>query len=117
MRSPAALALSLVAGPRLYTAGRPRRHVIRLRCRSMTTTSRRRFLQSGALAAAGARLSAGDQSPGTADRTGVQPPDDVRSVKALVFDTFGTVVDWRSSVAAEVQALARHKGFTVDAER
>jgi len=36
------------------------------------------------------------------------------SVKALVFDTFGTVVDWRSSVAKEVEDLGRRKGFTVD---
>ena len=36
-------------------------------------------------------------------------------VKALVFDTFGTVVDWRSSVAAEVAALAKQKGLPVDA--
>ena len=35
-------------------------------------------------------------------------------VKALVFDTFGTVVDWRSSVAAEVAALATQKGLRVD---
>jgi 2-haloacid dehalogenase len=34
--------------------------------------------------------------------------------KALVFDTFGTVVDWRSSVAAEVQQVAQRKGLTVD---
>ena len=37
--------------------------------------------------------------------------------KALVFDVFGTVVDWRSSVAAEVQRLAQRKGFTVDGEK
>jgi 2-haloacid dehalogenase len=36
------------------------------------------------------------------------------SVKALVFDTFGTVVDWRSSVAREVETLAKKKGVTVD---
>lgn len=36
------------------------------------------------------------------------------SVKALVFDTFGTVVDWRTSVAKEVEALAKRQGFTVD---
>ncbi|MEO8682878.1 MAG: haloacid dehalogenase type II [Vicinamibacterales bacterium] len=36
-------------------------------------------------------------------------------VKALVFDTFGTVVDWRTSVAAEVAALAVQKGLSVDA--
>ena len=36
-------------------------------------------------------------------------------VKALVFDVFGTVVDWRSSVALEVQQLAKRKG--VDGRR
>lgn len=36
------------------------------------------------------------------------------SVKALVFDTFGTVVDWRTSVSQEVEQLAKKKGFKVD---
>ncbi len=35
-------------------------------------------------------------------------------VKALVFDTFGTVVDWRSSIIAEGEALGRAKGLSVD---
>src|SRR5712691_11873345 len=39
------------------------------------------------------------------------------SVKALVFDVFGTVVDWRSSVTAEVQELAKGKSVTVDAAK
>ena len=39
------------------------------------------------------------------------------AVKALVFDTFGTVVDWRSSVAREVGALAKKKGVTLDADK
>jgi 2-haloacid dehalogenase len=39
------------------------------------------------------------------------------SVKALVFDVFGTVVDWRSSVASEMQQLAHRKGLSVDAAR
>lgn len=34
--------------------------------------------------------------------------------KALAFDVFGTVVDWRGSVIREVAALAAAKGFTVD---
>ena len=42
---------------------------------------------------------------------------DPASIRALVFDTFGTVVDWRSGVAEGVAALARTKGFTVDAPR
>jgi 2-haloacid dehalogenase len=36
------------------------------------------------------------------------------SVKALVFDVFGTVVDWRTSVAREVEALARRRKLPVD---
>ena len=35
-------------------------------------------------------------------------------VKALVFDTFGTVVDWRSSVIAEGQQLGKQKHLDVD---
>jgi len=38
-------------------------------------------------------------------------------VKALVFDTFGTVVDWRSSVAAEIAALGKRKGLPIDGEK
>jgi 2-haloacid dehalogenase len=41
----------------------------------------------------------------------------LESVKACTFDVFGTVVDWRSSVIREVEALARTKGFAVDAAR
>ena len=39
---------------------------------------------------------------------------DTRSVKALVFDVFGTVVDWRTSVAREVEELAQRKKLTID---
>ena len=37
-------------------------------------------------------------------------------VKAMVFDTFGTVVDWRSSIIAECKALAVSKGLSFDPE-
>ena len=37
-------------------------------------------------------------------------------VKALGFDVFGTVVDWRSSIIREGQALGRAKGLDVDWE-
>lgn len=39
---------------------------------------------------------------------------EVASVKALVFDVFGTVVDWRSSVTRDIEALAQRKGLRVD---
>ncbi len=36
------------------------------------------------------------------------------SIKALVFDVFGTVVDWRGSIIREVRSLARAKKFDLD---
>jgi 2-haloacid dehalogenase len=36
-------------------------------------------------------------------------------VKALVFDVFGTVVDWHGSVAREVRGVAKSKGLRVNA--
>ncbi|MGO8917427.1 MAG: haloacid dehalogenase type II [Stellaceae bacterium] len=36
------------------------------------------------------------------------------SVKALVFDVFGTVVDWRGSLIRELEAFGRAKGMNAD---
>jgi len=41
-------------------------------------------------------------------------PAGIGSLQVLVFDTFGTVVDWRSSVIAEGEKLGRAKGLSVD---
>jgi len=38
-------------------------------------------------------------------------------VKALVFDVFGTVVDWRGSITREVRTLAEANGFKVNAAK
>jgi len=67
--------------------------------------SRRGFLQSGALSMMGLRSFADQRA--VADQT----------LRALVFDVFGTVVDWRTSVAMEVQELAKRKALTVDAAK
>ncbi len=40
---------------------------------------------------------------------------DSRTIRALVFDVFGTVVDWRGSLIREAEALARAKGLGFDA--
>jgi 2-haloacid dehalogenase len=72
------------------------------------SVSRREFLQVGAVAMAGVDVMAGERAAA---------PADVASVKALVFDTFGTVVDWRTSVTREVQELAKRKGVTLDAAK
>lgn len=42
---------------------------------------------------------------------------DLSAVKALVFDVFGTVVDWRGSILRELEALGRAKGLSADWER
>lgn len=39
---------------------------------------------------------------------------DLFSVKALVFDVFGTVVDWRGSIVEEGMAWGKARGITVD---
>jgi 2-haloacid dehalogenase len=40
---------------------------------------------------------------------------ELAGVKALTFDVFGTVVDWRGSIAREVRALAQAKKLRVNA--
>ena len=35
-------------------------------------------------------------------------------VKALTFDVFGTVVDWRGGIAREIAALGAARGFSLD---
>jgi len=62
-------------------------------------------------------LVAGGLSPLLAERAayGAQAlPEKVRGVQILVFDTFGTVVDWRSAVIAEGEKLGKEKGLKVD---
>jgi 2-haloacid dehalogenase len=39
---------------------------------------------------------------------------DISEVKALVFDVFGTVVDWRSSLIADFTAWGERRGFKAD---
>ena len=45
------------------------------------------------------------------------PSNPTESVKALTFDVFGTVVDWRSSLIDEGRALGRDKGIEADWEK
>jgi FMN phosphatase YigB (HAD superfamily) len=42
---------------------------------------------------------------------------ELANVKALTFDTFGTVVDWRGSIAREVRAMASEKKLRVNAAK
>jgi 2-haloacid dehalogenase len=76
--------------------------------------SRRQFLSVGAVAMAGADLAGSGAALLHGPQGGKVVNVTLSSVKALVFDTFGTVVDWRASVAKEIEDLAARKGFTVD---
>ena len=69
----------------------------------MMNLSRRHFLKAGSFA----MIASAVRGQGA-----VKPQ--FASVKALVFDTFGTVVDWRSSVIAEGQRLGKDKHLDVD---
>jgi len=40
----------------------------------------------------------------------------MNGVKALLFDTFGTIVDWRGSVARQIERLGRDRNFAVDGD-
>lgn len=68
--------------------------------------SRRRFM-GGSLVVA---LGAGSLS----ELAFAQLDEPVGEVRALTFDVFGTVVDWRSSIAREGQLLAAGRDFDVD---
>lgn len=47
---------------------------------------------------------------------GFRAPSTGRAVQAVLFDTFGTVVDWRSGIAAAVRAFADRHRLALDAE-
>ena len=45
---------------------------------------------------------------------GSTTPDRFGHVEAVVFDVFGTVVDWRSSIISELTAFGRARGISAD---
>ncbi|MBG6183206.1 2-haloacid dehalogenase [Arthrobacter sp. CAN_A214] len=46
-----------------------------------------------------------------------ESPSTGRQIRAVLFDTFGTVVDWRTGVVREVSTFAAAQGLHLDAER
>ena len=44
----------------------------------------------------------------------IAPPSALAGVKAILFDTFGSVVDWRGSLIAELTAWAERRGIQGD---
>ena len=74
----------------------------------MISNSRRRFLETAATLPAVLGLGVLPISSANAQATVAD------SVKALTFDVFGTVVDWRGSIIREGQLLGARKGYDVD---
>ncbi len=75
----------------------------------MMTFSRRQLLQSGAaLAVSGVGFL-------RTSRTWAQATENpLPEVKALLFDVFGTVVDWRNGVAREAEKTLKPLGYSLD---
>jgi 2-haloacid dehalogenase len=76
---------------------------------------RRRFLM--AAGASAAAISFSEMRPvlaQQAERGTQKVKPELANVKALVFDTFGTVVDWRSSIITEGMAWGKAKGLNVN---
>jgi 2-haloacid dehalogenase len=71
-------------------------------------------MRTSVVAMMSAEYSAGRAMAFSSGQDATKSKPELTSVKALVFDVFGTVVDWRSSVAQEVEALAKRKGLKVD---
>src|SRR4051812_23753986 len=71
----------------------------------------RRTLLRGVTAATFGTLGSRLMAPPVARAQGAALGD---SVKALVFDVFGTVVDWRNGVAREAQTVLKPLGYSLD---
>lgn len=78
----------------------------------MNSTTRREFLRgAGALAMAGAVTGTGIATSSSAHADTGKNMD---TVKALFFDVFGTVVDWRTGVAREAKSILGPLGISLD---
>jgi 2-haloacid dehalogenase len=79
--------------------------------------SRRRFLSATAVTALGTQFGpAGAIQPHVA-QSALPSKAAFADVRALVFDTFGTVVDWRTSITQEVEQFAKRNGLNIDASK
>src|SRR5262245_18707232 len=77
---------------------------------AMTALTRRTLVTGAATLASSASWLAPSRAPAQITPSGGPLPQ----VKALVFDTFGTVVDWRSGVACESEKILKPLGYQLD---
>jgi 2-haloacid dehalogenase len=80
----------------------------------MATLGRRSFLKSATLLTAGGIVASSAILPtGQSLGQGV-PGNSEYGVKALFFDMFGTVLDWRTGVARSAEAILKPQGYSLD---
>ena len=72
---------------------------------------RRAFLTAGSATLLVSTVSRLSGSEGTVIQ---ELPERLRGVRAMTFDVFGTVVDWRTSITKEGEAVGRRHGIQAD---
>lgn len=79
----------------------------------MAAFGRRLFLKSATLVAAGGLVTSSAILPRPSFGQDVQGNSQY-GVKALFFDMFGTVLDWRTGVARSVESILKPRGYSLD---
>ena len=80
----------------------------------MTSITRRDLLKSATAVAAADAFVAGAASAPTEVLAQPKPGARADGVKALVYDVFGTCVDWRNGVARDAERILKPLGYTID---
>jgi len=80
----------------------------------MTNITRRHLLKDAtAMAAAGTFAARGGVAP-TSVLAQATPGATANGIKALVYDVFGTCVDWRNGIARDAERILKPLGYTID---
>lgn len=80
----------------------------------MITVGRRTFLRAATSLVAGGVLASSKISHRGSVFAQTVPGSSQYGVKALFFDVFGTLVDWRTGVAREAEAHLKPRGYAID---
>jgi 2-haloacid dehalogenase len=82
---------------------------------SIPKTTRREFLGADVVSMSAAAAGAFTAPSASSAESSATPYSQLhRTIKALVFDVFGTVVDWRGSISREGEMLGARKGIKAD---
>ena len=80
----------------------------------MATLGRRSFLKGATLLTAGSIVTTSAILPARPSFSQGVPGNSQYGVKALFFDMFGTVLDWRTGVARSAETILKPRGYSLD---